>query len=488
MLPNFAGSQGDDETQMQQIVQMQHMHQTHQLQRMQQMLPMQPAQVYALPIPVFIPVHHPPGVFVPGVGEYMNHIEKGKGRKNLRRHQMQEAVTQSHLHSLPAGKAAHVQGAQKGKGRQSTKSFQMQEAVTQQARTQDSMRDESEDQKRRMLLEALTSLYEDQIMPVTRLVLRRIDEKYRERWSSKQLLSLCGRVPEIKLAEGSQIGAILLRDPPKDFEGFADQAVLDDPYPLELWFHIKAFLEEEVRLHDLRSKADAPGWPGSRYEFAKWMRSRLKWLSDYSLGQVCHMVHLCVSKRELLGYHRGDLVPFQLSENCRRKSHALLKIPSQIRPGESYAQTWEQARDLIVRVLEQHGGKVPLACLKKLCRSTCSMELNECALGHTKLTELLQDDQLKFPSGGSFAVEVFGTEYHVVHKKSKSSKALPQPAGPQLDQTIEMQNDSGTDEEEEPDGAAEQEEESDLGSPANSSALPTHDATKKGKSGLLGLD
>jgi hypothetical protein len=316
-------------------------------------------------------------------------------------------------------------------GIQKMQNRQMQKAATRNGyvnnKPQDLVGDESEHQRRQMLLSSLNSLYEDQIMPNGVLLQRRIEEKYGEHWSSKQLISLCSIMPEIKLVGGSKLHSsgtmVLLQDPPKDFEGFVDPSLLDDEYPPELWLQVKAFLEEQVIIRNFQAQKDCPKWPGSRYLFAKWMRNRLKCLAEYTLGHVCHIVHLCVSKRELLGYHHGNLVPYQLSDNCRKKSHALLSMPAQIRPGETYVQTWDQAGEVIALVVEQGGGAVKLSCLKSMCRNICHVELSECALGHTKLMEFLQDYRLKSPSGGTFAIESVGTQYHVVHKEPSHSPA-----------------------------------------------------------------
>ena len=45
------------------------------------------------------------------------------------------------------------------------------------------------------------------------------------------------------------------------------------------------------------------------------------------------------------------------SDDYKKKTNASQNIPTQIQPGECYAQTWEQAGELIARVLEKNKGK-----------------------------------------------------------------------------------------------------------------------------------
>merc|ERR1719156_98981 len=104
-------------------------------------------------------------------------------------------------------------------------------------------------------------------------------------------------IPEFELVADGERYNIMLRNPPEGFEEFVDQLSLEDPYPFDVWCEIKMFLQQQTENPPVNW-----GWPGSRYEFAQWMRSQMKCLATYSLGHVCHLVQLGVSKRELLGY------------------------------------------------------------------------------------------------------------------------------------------------------------------------------------------
>lgn len=274
----------------------------------------------------------------------------------------------------------------------------------------------SVEQCKQIVLGALRSLYEDQIMPQHMLVLRRVQEMYEQRWSSQQLTHVCSMIPEIQMVgEGRpQRYNILLHDPPEGFQEFVDQSSQDDPFSTETWEEVDKFLSNEAQA----ALAGGADWPGSRYEFAKWIRSRIPCLHGYSLGQICHMVQLCISKKELLGYHQGNLVPYQLSDDLKKKSNAMLLRPTQIQPGEEYVQTWEQAGEMLSRLLAQNAGTVQLSSLKALFRKVFCMELSESALGHAKLSEFLQDARLRSPTGGSFALEQRGTQWQIISKEA----------------------------------------------------------------------
>lgn len=272
------------------------------------------------------------------------------------------------------------------------------------------------EQGKQIVLGALRSLYEDQIMPHHMLVLRRVQEMYEQRWSPQQLNHICSMIPEIQMVgEGRpQRYNILLHEPPEGFKEFVDQSSQDDAFGSETWEEVELFLSVEAH----SAPTGSVDWPGSRYEFAKWIRSRLPCLNNYSLGHICHMVQLCISKKELLGYHQGNLVPYQLSDDCKKKSNAMLLRPTQIQPGEKYVQTWEQAGEMLAQLLEQNIGTVQLSSLKALFRKVFRMELSESALGHAKLSEFLQDPRLRTPTGGSFGLEQRGTQWHIILKEA----------------------------------------------------------------------
>jgi hypothetical protein len=270
---------------------------------------------------------------------------------------------------------------------------------------------------KQLVVEAVKSLYYDQMKPYLTHVLRRSEEMSgQRRWRPQQLQQLCKSIPAITMVDDYECIAIMLHESPEGFEGFVDCLAEEDPFPAHVWFEVKNFIQQQ--------QAGCTNLPRCRYELAKWMRDRVKGLAEYSLGCVCHLVQLSISRRELLGYHQGNLVPYHFSDNSKKKSHALLQMPMLIQPGESYVQTWEEAGNAIAHVLQQNRGPVKLSQLKSMCRKTCQMELSESALGHSKLSEFLHDPRLKASSGGSFAVEVQNGQRMVVHRVlSRTSSA-----------------------------------------------------------------
>eukprot|EP00746_Dinoflagellata_sp_MGD_P148076 gnl/MRDRNA2_/MRDRNA2_80347_c0_seq2.p1 gnl/MRDRNA2_/MRDRNA2_80347_c0~~gnl/MRDRNA2_/MRDRNA2_80347_c0_seq2.p1 ORF type:complete len:270 (-),score=62.35 gnl/MRDRNA2_/MRDRNA2_80347_c0_seq2:41-850(-) len=140
-----------------------------------------------------------------------------------------------------------------------------------------------------VILGALNSLYEDQIMPHHMLVLRRIQEKYGHRWSGQQLSHMCSMIPEIQTVRDGKQNNILLQKPPEGFTEFVDQSAQDDTFGPDLWEEVEKFLRAEAQ----QGPAGAEEWPGSRYEFAKWIRGCLPSLDEYSSERVCHLDRFC---------------------------------------------------------------------------------------------------------------------------------------------------------------------------------------------------
>jgi hypothetical protein len=370
--------------------------------------------------PLTMPSFHPASA----MGEYEMQMQQMYQLQHL---QQALPAQQMHLHHAPqtaaAGVTAQTKYKRQGKRQKKTPSREVQGATPQKVNSQESPDcaplpgNYFGDEQKQMLLEAVKSLYKDQIMPHHMLVLRRFQENYGERLSAQQLRHLCLEIPEIQVVATGELKHfdVMLHDPPEGFEMFVDQLSPEDSYPPELWLQVQAFLEDEAQ-------KPQTGWPGSRYEFAKWMKSHLNCLAEYSLGQICHLVQMSISHRQLLGYRQGNIVSYELSDDCKKKSNAWLNVPTQILPGEMYVQTWKQAGELIADLLEQNGGTVQLSSLKKMCRKEHNVELSESALGHAKLSEFLKDHRLKSPSGGSFDLEQNSTGCVVVHRKPPKQK------------------------------------------------------------------
>jgi len=119
------------------------------------------------------------------------------------------------------------------------------------------------------------------------------------------------------------------------------------------------------------------------------------------LGQVCHITQIAISQRKLLGYFNGTIVPYECSTSmlkcrCAQEQRPLMD-PALAGNTEFQVVGWELARTKLREILQsatiRGAGQVPLSNVKRLFRSLHQLELSETALGHSKLTELLQDSR-----------------------------------------------------------------------------------------------
>jgi hypothetical protein len=136
--------------------------------------------------------------------------------------------------------------------------------------------------------------------------------------------------------------------------------------------------------------------PGGRYSCALALRARcLPFFAGYTLGQVCHIVQLAISQKKLLGYLRGAVVPYGRSQSMVKDKCAQRQSPEV--ESKSGLADWENVRTFlreILGTLKPGVDSIPLSNMKRLFRSRFHKELSETALGHSKLSELLQDPRL----------------------------------------------------------------------------------------------
>jgi hypothetical protein len=170
-----------------------------------------------------------------------------------------------------------------------------------------------------------------------------------------------------------------------------------DNYPQELWTAAENYFKSLGESSDL-------ALAGGRYASARALAQRqLPFLEGYSLGQICHITQLAISQRKLLGYFNGAIVPYELSTSmlkcrCAQEQRPIVNQPvsaSPYGPIEFQVADLGTARQKLQEILGSAAllGKdqVPLSNIKRLFRSLYQLELSETALGHSKLTELLQD-------------------------------------------------------------------------------------------------
>jgi len=205
------------------------------------------------------------------------------------------------------------------------------------------------------------------------------------------LKSVCEACPWLHVhAEEGGDWSVLIVGRPSDF---VDVYSPRDIYPPELWHAAAAYFEG---LGD----ADMV-LPGGRYSCAQALAARrLPFLSGRSLGQVCHIVQLAISQKKILGYLNGAVVPYSRSQSMVKERCAERQRPctSTVRGAITLA-SWDTMRRCLVEILAKTapatGGCVPLSNVKRLFRSRFHLELSETALGHSKLSELLQDSRLR---------------------------------------------------------------------------------------------
>jgi hypothetical protein len=146
------------------------------------------------------------------------------------------------------------------------------------------------------------------------------------------------------------------------------------------------------------------------------MGRRLGFLAGYSLGQVSHMVQLAISQKKLLGYLNGAVVPYARSGSMVKDQSAASRQPCASAPrapwGGDLVQ-WDHLRTCLKELMNHMpiDSSMPLSNIKRLFRSRFHMELSETALGHAKLSELLNDPRLQ----DICFVKLQGHGYVVVH-------------------------------------------------------------------------
>ena len=233
---------------------------------------------------------------------------------------------------------------------------------------------------------AVESLYADEVRPHGRILLKRLGERAASeavaahfatvshrnvvenvpRIDANRLRNVCERSRQLRveLEESGEYCALLAGRR----ETFVDASVNVDEYPEQLWLAASAFFAGPL--------AAGLVLPGGRYACAQALLSlRLPFLAGLSLGRICHLVQLAISKRRLLGYLNGQVVPYCRSEAvvkefCAQTQQAAVLGPRAV-PALPLA-TLEQARSCLWEMLSGEDGErvsVPLPNVKRLFRS-----------------------------------------------------------------------------------------------------------------------
>jgi hypothetical protein len=280
---------------------------------------------------------------------------------------------------------------------------------------------------------AVESLYVDELKPFGRILRKRVAENAAANSTcgageidgedlpdvdSEYLRTICLGSPDMRVESepGGDWSALIIGRQ----ETFVDIYSSCDNYPAEMWQAAAAYFER----HDVCL-------PGGRYACAQRLYSQaLPFLDDCSLGQISHIIQLAVSQKKILGYADGSIVPYAKSQSFLKDQCAKSSEPCVKHTAESVANPkfqiadWETARHYLQEMLRESSVRdpqglrtVPLSNVKRLFKSKYNVELSETTLGHSKLTELLQD--IRFSDICTVELQKHG--YIVVEAQSKES-------------------------------------------------------------------
>jgi hypothetical protein len=241
------------------------------------------------------------------------------------------------------------------------------------------------------------SLYDDELKPYGRILRKRLAERSIAGECDvdiRLLQTACEVCSELQVMpeEGGDWSVICKGRP----QSFVDVYSPIDAYPPAMWRAAREYFDG---LEDAKMVL-----PGGRYSCAQALASRrLPFLQGLSLGQVCHIVQLAISQKKLLGYLNGAVVPYRRSQSMVKEQCAVRGRPCAggARGMTMPVATWDAVRVCLQEILNEQmkvSGRtafIPLSNVKRLFRSKFHVELSETALGHAKLSELLQDERLQ---------------------------------------------------------------------------------------------
>lgn len=252
--------------------------------------------------------------------------------------------------------------------------------------------------RQRTLLCCVQCLYRDQIEPTLGEVQRRVQERGWGRLEARTIPLLCAHEPDVYEVVAPRRGAalvILLRSPPTWFSGWVT-GDSENPFSVGVWDELTRCLSQGA--FSLTGKVD---------KAAQELRDIADpFLFRFSLGELKHLVALCVGKREGLSYrgYRIQSIPdskqglahapknVQESSNCSVASGASVKG---FRSGDSKFRpcclTAEEAAWAIGQAVAQVShGDLLLSLLKESVWCLLGIVLSEHALGCSRLSEVFK--------------------------------------------------------------------------------------------------
>lgn len=248
------------------------------------------------------------------------------------------------------------------------------------------------------VLEAVASLYDDELKPYGRILRKRLSERAiaagvanagEPDLAALRAACVASSWLNVESEDGGEWSALLVSCESK----FVDVYNPVDSYPESMWAAAATYFQELT--------GEEAVLPGGRYSCAQSLAEReLSFLSGQSLGRVCHIVQLAISQRKCLGYLNGGITPYSFSHSKIKDSAAAQQSSCAHAAGVSdlTMATWETARTYLRVILSDSmkagTDSVPLSNIKRIFRSQFFTELSETSLGHSKLSELLQDSKL----------------------------------------------------------------------------------------------
>lgn len=282
------------------------------------------------------------------------------------------------------------------------------------------------------VIASIGTLYQDQLKPFGRILRKRLAERALAAGRGVVdidmlwLRSACAACSWLSVQQEEGDWFVLLHGWPTNFVDIHNP---EDIYPVGLWEAADAYFRSLDDAHMML--------PGGRYSCAQSLRSReLAFLAGWSLGQICHIVQLAISRKKLLGYLNGSLVPHARSNAIIKERCAKHQRPCAAAPGSTgkALADWQDVRNCLQRILGHvPGGTLPLANIKRLFRSRFCLELSETALGHTKLSEMLQAPCLR----DVCTVRLQGNGYVIVRVSLENEFGLAQSPCPNASGPVE---------------------------------------------------
>jgi hypothetical protein len=248
------------------------------------------------------------------------------------------------------------------------------------------------------VLEAVASLYDDELKPYGRILRKRLSERAiaaglattgEPDLAALRAACVASSWLNVESEDGGEWSALLVNCE----SNFVDVYNPVDSYSEAMWAAAAIYFQGLT--------GDEAVLPGGRYSCAQTLVERkLPFLSGQSLGRVCHIVQLSISQRKCLGYLNGGITPYA-SSHSKIKDSAAAQQSSCAHAAcvsDLTLATWETARTYLRIILSDsmkaNTDSVPLSNIKRIFRSQFNTELSETSLGHSKLSELLQDKKL----------------------------------------------------------------------------------------------